>query len=433
MSTTEPADVAQLRSELESLKSQLASEKRARAARVRSVVSWILVVLAVLATVLALLSVWAFRTLNNTDLFVDRVGSIIEQPEVAQAIGDRAAAELVTALDLQDRIAEVLPDEAVIVAAPITTAAQNYLAEAAAALVGTEQFQAAWDAALAEGHQITVAILSGKDTTAIENTDGLIVLNLMPIINTLLAEGAGFLSDLLNRDISAPTVTPENIDAAIAALEQQLGTDLPNDFGTIVLFESNDLAAAQQAYSTAKTLIWLGPIVALVLIGLALAVSLRRVRTLAAIVVGVALAMLLLRLTLTPLEESLVGAVSDQGLQAAVGAAVSTVTSSLVSGIAWVLLLGVIAAAVLFASGDSRAARASRDAMRQTPTLAARYRGAFLIGGAVVGLLMLAIIPGRSWGQLLLVLLVYAAFALAVLLAPRRPEAEEPGTPAASV
>ena len=417
--STEPADVAQLRTELAALKSQLDSEKRARAARVRGVVSWILVVLAVLATVVALLSVWTFRTLNNTDLFVERVGAIIEQPEVAQAIGDRAAADLVTALDLQTRIAGVLPDQAAIIAAPITTAAQNYLADATTKLLETDQFQAAWDAALAEGHRITIDILSGTDTTAIENTDGVIVLNITPVVNALLAEGAAFLSDLLNRDISAPTLTAENVDAAIAALEQQLGTDLPDDFGTVVLFSSDDLAAAQRIYGTAKALIWLGPIAALVLIALALAVSLRRVRTLAAIVVGVALAMLLMRLALPPLQESLVGAVNDQGLQSAVGAAFTSITSSLVSGIAWVLLLGVIAAVALFASGDSRPARAGRDALRQTPGLAARYRGAFLIGGAVAGLLLLAIVPGRSWGQFLLVLLMYLAYALAVLLAPR--------------
>ena len=34
--------------------------------------------------------------------------------------------------------------------------------------------------------------------------------------------------------------------------------------------------------------------------------------------------------------------------------------------------------------------------------------------------MVLAVIPGRSWVQFLAVLLVYAAYALAVLLAPQR-------------
>ncbi len=426
MSVTEPEDVTQLRNELESLKRQLATEKQARAARVRNVASWVLVVLAVLATVLALMSMWTFRTLNNTDLFVDRVGSIIEQPEVSQAVGERAAAELVDALDLQGRIADVLPEQAALVAAPITTAAQNYLASAATSLIQTEQFQAVWDATLAQGHRLSIGVLSGNDTEVVENSDGLIVLNITPVVNALLVEGAGFLSDLLNRDISAPTITPETIDDAIAALEEQLDTELPNDFGTIVLFESEDLASAQSLYATVKTLIWIGPIAALVLIGLALAVSTRRVRTMAAIVVGVALGLLLVRLSLAPAQESLAAAVSDAGLSAAVGAAFSEVTSSLVNGIAVVLVLGIIAAIVLVMGGDSAVARKGRGALREAPGLAARYRGAFLIGGAVLALLLLAGIPGRSWAQLLIVLLIYAAFALAVLLAPRPKAASTP-------
>ncbi len=412
-------DVEDLRRELAALKGQLDSERTARSARVRRVVAGVLVVLAVVATTTSLLAVWTFRTLNDTELFVDRVGSIIEEPAVAQAIGDRAAAELVDALQLQDRIAEVLPDRAALVAGPITTATQDYLADAATALVQTEQFQAAWDAALAEGHRISVGILSGTDTAAIENSDGIIVLNITPVINALLAEGAGFLSDLLNREIDPPSVTPENIEAAVAALEEQLGTELPGDFGTITLFASDDLAAAQAAYSSATTAIWLAPLVALVLIALALAVSTRRLRTLAAIVVGTALLLLLVRLLLAPIQESLAASVTDQGLAGAVDAAFASVTSSLLSAITLVLVLGVIAALGLFVGGDSAPARAGRSALGHTPGLAARFPGGFLIGGAAAALALLAIIPGRSWGQVLVVLLVYAAYALAVVLAPR--------------
>jgi hypothetical protein len=314
------------------------------------------------------------------------------------------------------------------VAAPITTAAQDYLADAATSLIETEQFQAAWDAALAEGHRLSIGVLSGNDTEVVENTDGLIVLNITPVINALLGEGAAFLSDLLNRDISAPTVTPETVDEAVSALEEQLGTELPSDFGTIVLFESENLADAQRLYSVVSALIWVGPIAALVLIGLAVAVSTRRVRTLAATVVGVALGLLLVRLALAPAEESLAAAVSDVGLASAVSAAFAAITNSLVNGIAVVLVLGVIAAVVLFMAGDTAVARRSRETLRETPGLAARYRGTFLICGAILALLLLAVIPGRSWGQFLIVLLIYAAFALAVLLAPRpvSADAEQP-------
>lgn len=116
----------ELRAELETLKRQLASEKAELHARARSITSWVLVVLAMIATTLALLSVWTSRTLTNTELCVERVGSIIEQPEVAAAVGDAAAAQLVPGIDLEGRLQSALPEELAVAAGPISTAAQDF-------------------------------------------------------------------------------------------------------------------------------------------------------------------------------------------------------------------------------------------------------------------------------------------------------------------
>jgi hypothetical protein len=417
-------EVEQLRGEVAALRQQVGVERAERRARTRGIIGWVLTVLAVLATTLALLAIWVFRTFTVTDLFVARVGPIIEQPEVTQAVGQRAAAEIVDALDLEDRIRARLPDQADVIAGPVTTAAQNYLAQGATKLMQTDQFQQAWDVALTQGHRLSIAILSGQDTDAIDVGDGVVVLNITPLVNALLAEGSDFLSGLLNRDINAPAVTDENVDTAISALESQFGVDLPADFGQITLFQSDDLAAAQQAYQTMKLAVWLAPVFALALIALAVAVSPRRVRTALVIVIGVALMLLLVRLSLDPIEQSVLGAVADDGMRGAVGAAFGTVLQSLIKGISVVLVVGVLAAVALFLVGDSRAARATRSAVRRAPALAAQHRGIALGAGAVVGLLLLAVIPGRSWGQILVVLLLYAALALAVLMAPR-PPAEE--------
>lgn len=422
--TTDPNlganEIDDLRQEVDSLRGQLAGQRKQRHARTRTVFTWILTTLAVLATVLSLLAIWTLRTMTSTDLFVDRVGSIIDQPAVAQEIGDRAAVELVAAVGLQERIAEVLPPQAAVAAGPIATAAQKALADGTTELVQTEQFQQAWDAALTASHRLAIGVLSGQDTESVTNQDGTVVLNLTPVVNALVGQSSEFLSQLLNRDISAPTLTTDNIDDAAAALENALGVDLPADFGNITLFTSDELATAQQAYTATRIATWLTPLVALMLIGLAVAVSLRRVRTLLTIVVGVALLLALVGLMLSPLEDQIVSAVPDAGLQGAVSASFATVTSSLLTAIIVVAVLGVVAAFLLFAMGDSRSARSARGAMGQAPSLASRHRGAFLAGGAVVALILMAIIPGRSWGQLLFVLLLYAGYALAVLLAPRR-------------
>jgi hypothetical protein len=417
----QPTEVENLRREVESLHQQLAVERAERAARVRGALSTLLTVLAALAIALALLGLWTFRTLTDTDLFVARVGPVIEQPEVAAAIGQAAAAELVDGIDLEKRLQKELPAEVAVAAGPISTAAENFLAKGATTLVGTEAFQAAWDAALASGHRITIAILSGTDTKAVENSDGVVILDITPVINQLLNQGSDLISDVLGRDVAAPTATPETIDQAVAALEDRLGIDLPAGFGQITLFSSEDLATAQAAYQTVRAAVWLAPLAAVVLVALAIAVSTRRLRTAMSILVATGLLVLLLGLGLQPLQSAIVAAVPDQGLDGAVSAGFDTVLSSLRTGIVVVVVLAVLAAATLYLTGESRAATSGRRALGQTPGLAAAHRGWFLAGGAVVALIVLAVLPGRSWGQLLVVLLLYAAYALAVLLAPHRP------------
>jgi hypothetical protein len=406
-------------------------QPRPRSGRTRRIVTGILTTLAVLATVLSMLSIWTLRTLTDTGLFVDRVGSIVEQPEVAREIGERAAAELVVVADLQQRIAAVLPPEAAIAAGPIASAAQDFLADGATELVQTKQFQRAWDASLTASHRLAIGVLSGQDTTALTNEDGTVVLNLTPVVNALVKQAPEFLSQLLNRPIDAAALTTENVEDAAAALEQALGVELPAGFGDVTLISSEELGAAQQGYTAMRVATWLTPLVALMLIGLALAVSLTRVRTLLTIVVGVALLLLLVGLALNPLENLIISAVADQGLQGAVRASFGTVTSSLLTAITVVAVLGVLAALALLTMSDSRSGRAAREAIGQAPSLASRYRGAFLGGGAVVALVLLAIIPGRSFGQLLFVLVLYAGYALAVLLAPRRVDAGAPPVPLA--
>jgi hypothetical protein len=428
---TEPtsAEVDQLRREVESLHGQLDSERTARTARRRRVIGHSLTVLAVLVTTLALLGVWTFRTLTDTDLFVERVGPVIEQPEVAAAVGKVAAAELVDAIQLEQRLKDRLPSEVAAAAGPITNAAENYLAEGATKLTQTEQFRAAWDAALATGHRISIAVLSGQDTAAVQTSGGVIVLDLTPVINELLARGADMVSDLLGRQIGAPTVTADTVDAAVKALEDQLGVDLPADFGQVTLFASDNLATAQNTYQAIKVSVWLAPLVALVLIGLAIVVSPRRLRTVLGIVVGTGLLLLVVGLTMQPLKSSIAGAVQDQGLAGAVTSGFDTVFDSLRTGIVVVVALAVVAAALLYLTGQTRGASAARRAAGRAPGLAATHQEWFLGGGAVVAFVVLAVIPGRSWGQFLTVLLVYAAYALAVLLAPRRSEEDEAAGP----
>lgn len=412
-------DVQALRSENEALRRELDSARSTRRNRWRRVVSGLLAVLAALATALALTTVWSVRTLTNTDLFVDRVAPILEDQQVADAIGSAAAGELVTALDLEQRLADRLPAELAVLAGPVTTAAQGYLADGIATLVETPPVQSAWEASLAAGHRLTIRILSGSDSAAVENVDGTVVLDLTPIINEVLAQGASFVSDVLDRDVTAPEVTGDDVDAIVTALEEQLGQDLPADFGQVVLFESDNLAAAQQAYQVVRALGWVAPLAAVLLLALALAVSTHRARTAMWIAIGVAMVMLFAALGLQPLKSSVLDAAAAEGLDGAIAAGFETVFSSLRVGLIAVVVLGALAALGLVAISSTRGGEVTRDAMRRSSGLAATHPGPFLAVGAVVAVVIAVLLPGSSWGQLLFVALLYGIFAAAVLLAPR--------------
>lgn len=78
----------------------------------------------------------------------------------------------------------------------------------------------------------------------------------------------------------------------------------------------------------------------------------------------------------------------------------------------------------MFLTGRLSASGRSRNVVARTPSLAATHRGAFLAGGFAVGLVVMAFVPGQSWGQLGFGLLLCAGYALAVLLPPTSRTAE---------
>lgn len=318
--------------------------------RARSVAAAVLTVAAVVATVLALLAVWTFRTLTDSDLFVARVGSVIEEPAVSQVVADAAADRLVTGVDLEQRVADRLPPELAAFAPTLTGAVESTLAREGARALQTEELQGVWEQTLRRGHQAAVGVLSGSDTELLSNEAGVIALDLAPVMGAI-AERDGVLAGLLDRPAvrsgTAATTT-------VAELEERLGADLPDGTGQLVLFESDDLAAAQAAYEAVRLSVWLAPAAALLLVLLALALSRHRLRTLLHVVVGVAGGLVLLRLLVEPLRSAVVGSVSDAGLAAGVAAAFDAVLSTLLTGVAVAAVVGLLALLGLLLLGRAR-------------------------------------------------------------------------------
>jgi hypothetical protein len=95
--------------------------------------------------------------------------------------------------------------------------------------------------------------------------------------------------------VTLPTIQPGDVPSeAIARLEQALGIDLPDNYGQIIVYDSNDLEALQKTLYTAERLLTLLLVLIPILAATALVVSTRR-RTLIQLTVGGSIGLVIVR------------------------------------------------------------------------------------------------------------------------------------------
>lgn len=192
-------------------------------------------------------STWLHSTTTNTDKFVDRVAPVVDDPAVEAALGAWAAAELRQVVDLDGFFEEVLPDRGEVLAPVPANAVQGFLAEEATKVFASDTFNEVWETALRRAHEAAIKVLrGGGDNVSVEN--GKVVLHLTPLLNQVLVNVGDRISGLVGRDIALPTIDPGAPPGeARQKLETALGRPLPDDFGEIEVFDSDQLGAMQVA------------------------------------------------------------------------------------------------------------------------------------------------------------------------------------------
>jgi hypothetical protein len=125
---------------------------------------------------------------------------------------------------------------------------------------------------------------------------GKVLLNLLPLVNLALGSIQTVASDLVGREVTLPTIEPgEAPSASITKLEQALGVNLPDRYGQIVVYDSEDLAALQQLLYSFERLLVLLLLLIPILVAASLWVSTRRRRTLIQLTVGAAVGLVIVR------------------------------------------------------------------------------------------------------------------------------------------
>ncbi len=229
------------------------------------------------------------------------------------------------------------------------------------------------------------------------------------------------------------------VEQAASNLAGALGITLPPDFGQVPVFDAQALTTAQnvvELLDDTQVALWI--IFALAFVG-ALVASLDRRRTVAFVGVTTAVTGFVVWLARRPLESDLLAAIKNPtGKEAAQIVVEVALWRNLGPLIAALVVVAALAAGVAFLIGPSRYAVAFRATVRglfrgdQYDQTAAsvflrRHTVAFRIVGAVAALIALLSIPQLTWGWIVTILVVLAAYEVSwAYVTPVPPQASSP-------
>jgi hypothetical protein len=355
---------------------------------------------------LSVMTVWIHQTVLDTDGFVAAVGPIVDRPNVTQAMSVQLTDQIFAAIDVEHEVKQILPAQGQFLAAPLTSAAQNFVQGQVRDVLRSPQFRALWFAVLRATHKEILAALRGQ-SNVLTISNGVVVLNTLPLVNEALQQVQSLASGLLGRHITIPPITSGEVPAQIrTTLSNALGVNLPADFGQIELARSSSLDVASNAVQLLDILYWLIPLLALLAIAAALWWSPNRRRTALQVLVGTAVAIVVERRAESWIQDRVIASLSPAN-RAAGTDVVQQLLHSLVTVTWWVLIVGLIAVALLLVTGPYGWARFLRAKSvhflravtgsaggQATVTWVVAHRRVMQAAGAVVGGVLLLFVPG---------------------------------------
>jgi len=294
------AEVERLRAEREDLEARVESleAKPQKRQRTRRILTPILVALSILVFTITVPAAWGARTVLNTDRYVATVAPLADDPAVQASIATKLTDQVFSALNVQATLSDALAalgGRATVLAGPLTIAVKGFVRDQVEKVVASDAFKTFWVEANRFVHTQVLAILRG-DTETISTREGKVLLNLLPLVNLALGSIQTVASDLVGRDVALPQISEEDVpSAAIAKLEQALGVDLPDTYGQVVVYDSEDLAALQKALYLFERLLVLLLVLIPILVAASLLVSTRRRRTLIQLAAGAAVGLVVIR------------------------------------------------------------------------------------------------------------------------------------------
>jgi hypothetical protein len=328
----------------------------------RTIFALIFGVIAIVSLFVSTLAVWGQATLYDSDRVADVAAEALAAPGATEAIAVYLTDQLVAGVDLENRLDNLLPDQLEALSPVITGGARSFVQTRLDNVLQTPEVQKLLVEVVRRAHERFIDILESDGVSggfSIKNDT--VSFNLLPIVTLGLEkiQEVGILEDL-----EVPQFTADgDPDEQIAELEARLGRDLPDDFGQLVVFKGDAVASASQTLQTAQDVMVLAKrgtvaVVALTIVALGLSILLahRRRRVAVTLALAAAAIMLIARQVLDRVVEETPNLVTNPGARSALGTAVENITGSLVDVITFLLVIGLVAAAIVYLTGEGRVA-----------------------------------------------------------------------------
>ena len=444
-------EVARLRDEVATLQGRLADRRRRQFAllALRRVAAAVFIMITAFALVASVVGVWAATTVLSTDRWVSTVAPLPKDPKIAAAVAEYSTEQLFTAIDVQQRIENVLPPQAAFIAGPVTGQLRTQIRNTVYNVMQSDQFQRIWVGVNEQVHDRVLAIIEGKSQTVTAQQDR-VEINLLPLINQVIRALSDQLPTLFGKTITLPDLSSGEIpDNLRDRVQEALGVTLPANFAQFTVYDNGQLYAVQQSVEAAKRYLVLFVTATVVLLLIALVVSPWRRRTLVQLGLWLVVAAVAVSAVLRGIRDQLLAQVPEGVYRDGVAAAVTSVFSLLRTRGTQLIWIGAILAVVCYLVGPGRGATWLRAQVRRgavatghatarggrwlggnAPGWITAHRDLLRVGGLVAGGILALVLS--SWASLLVILIVVAAYEVAVTLIGRDgslPESEAPAPP----
>ena len=303
--------------------------------RVRRISAWVLIVLASLLIPISVISVWAIRTVTNTDQYVATMAPLARNQVIVDHLATKATDELFSSHIVTDKISAALPKAAKPIVTPIENQVHNYVYGLALKVFESPKFGQLWDFLNRHTHDAVVDVLTGKQTPATKKFEkaGAIVVNVTPAINNIIDKA------------NAKGITVFNPVKAVLTQGNKLG---------VTVVSKSQVSKFTGLFNLIVKLKWVIPAIALALAALGIGIAVERRKTLLRMAIGVALVTLLLLAGLSLGRITFINQASGH-VNGQVAAAVwDTMLRFLKTDLRWMLLIAALVALGAWLAGPAR-------------------------------------------------------------------------------